>query len=61
MAKNIVISSDKDIVKQLIKLKKLKDVPAKFKIDWLSFTVAEERDFKDGKEFYLLSKLGEVY
>lgn len=58
MAKNIVISSDKDIVKQLIKLKKLKDVPAKFKIDWLSFTVAEERDFKDGKEFYLLDKLG---
>ena len=58
MAKNTVISSDNDITDQLIKLKKLKDVPVRFKIDWLSFTVPEELDLKNGKDFFLLDKLG---
>lgn len=58
MAKNTVISSDNDIADQLIKLKKLKDVPVRFKIDWLSFTVPEELDLKNGKDFFLLDKLG---
>ena len=58
MAKNTVISSENDITDQLIKLKKLKDVPVRFKIDWLSFTVPEELDLKNGKDFFLLDKLG---
>lgn len=33
-------------------------VPIRFKIDWLSFTISETRDFKENEQFYLLKKLG---
>lgn len=58
MAENLVISSDKDYLKKLIQLKKVKDVPPKFKIDWLSFTIADDLDTKKKKPFYILDMLG---
>lgn len=32
--------------------------PLTFKVDWLAFTIDENRDRKDGEDFYLLKKLG---
>ena len=58
MSKNAGVSTDYADVEELIKKQKVKSVPLHLKIDWLAFTIDENRDFKNGEQFYLLKVLG---
>lgn len=58
MSKNAGVSTDYVDVEELIKKQKVKNVPLHLKIDWLAFTIDENRDSKNGEKFYLLKVLG---